>query len=350
MKKNLLFAVIISALTLLPLGAHAVTYINETFEDDTIGLPPSDSAQKTNAQVTVAAGAGVIGTDNVARYNDVGANAGYLEYNVGAASNTVGNLYIQFDLLNNAPSDIGAKANPIIFGIGPWSDTAKQQMSANANRGFGVEFYQSGSNSAGTLTVRTNSSGFVTTDYNKLALQTVKIWVNDNDSTGISYVRPDTLASATLGANSFVLWINDTLVSGFTASGVGMNMAGAGSTVGNTTLGRLGFDTTTSGTADFLIDNLLVTDIAVIPEPSSVALLLGGCLMLGWFTRRRWIGATYRARGAVSLGRSIEPSVSPYLRPDRRDSDHNQNRPDAAGDNRQHRPQPVRDQTGFKPA
>jgi protein-tyrosine phosphatase len=44
-----------------------------------------------------------------------------------------------------------------------------------------------------------------------------------------------------------------------------------------------------------------------------------------------------------------EPAVSTNLRPDRRHSHHNQDSPDAAGDDRQHRPDPVCDQTGFKP-
>jgi len=49
----------------------------------------------------------------------------------------------------------------------------------------------------------------------------------------------------------------------------------------------VGFDSTTSATANFLIDNLLVTDIAVIPEPSTVGLLLCGVGLLGWYSRRR---------------------------------------------------------------
>lgn len=286
MRQNLIFAAIITATTFLPLRAHAVTYINETFEDDTIGLAPSDPAQKNATQVTVAAGTGVIGTDNVAHFNDINSGVnGVLEYNVGASA--VGNLYIQFDLLNNAPNATGTAANPIIFGVGPWSTSSGIQMGANASRALGVEFYQTGSSS--TVRVRSNSTALATATYDMLALQTVKIWVNDNDSTTLDYIRPDDSTTATLGANSFVVWINNALVGTETASGLGMNVVGVGSTVGDTTVGRLGFDSTTTTLANFLIDNLLVTDVAVIPEPSSAALLLGGCLTLGWFARRRRI-------------------------------------------------------------
>jgi len=285
MKQSLLFASVIWALILLPSGARAVTYINETFEDDTIGVAPADPAQKNVAQVTVAAGTGVIGTDNVARFNDTSVSAGGdLEYNVGT-TNTVGNLYIQFDLLNNAPGNTGSAVNPTIFGLGPWSDASGTKLGAAANRAFGIEYYQTGSSS--TLKVRSNSTALVTATYDMLTLQTVKIWVNDNDSATLDYIRPDDLTTATLSANSFVIWVNNALVGTETASGLGMNVVGIGSTVGDTTLGRLGFNSSSTTLTDFSIDNLLVTDVAAIPEPSTVGLLLFGVGLLGWYSRRR---------------------------------------------------------------
>jgi hypothetical protein len=44
---------------------------------------------------------------------------------------------------------------------------------------------------------------------------------------------------------------------------------------------------TTATLADFSIDNVLVTDVAVVPEPSTVALVLTGSILLGWHSRRR---------------------------------------------------------------
>jgi hypothetical protein len=285
MKPNLLLVAAISALSLMPSSAHAVTYINETFQDDTIGVAPTDPAQKNVVQVKTEAGTGLIGTDNVGRLNDTNSTlAGNLEYNVGT-SNTVGSLYIQFDLLNNAPNTSGTAANPIIFSVGPWSNASGINLGANASRSFGIEFSLTGSSS--TLKIRSNSTALVTSTYDMLALQTVKIWVNDNDSATLDYTRPDNSSTATLGANSVVVWINDALVGVETASGLGMNVVGVGSTVGNTTLGRLGFATTTTTLADFSIDNVFVTDIAVIPEPSSAVLVLGGVILLGWFSRGR---------------------------------------------------------------
>ncbi len=284
MKSNLLLAAIIPVLALMPLGAHAATYINEDFEADTLGVAPTDPSQKNVLQVKVEAGTGVIGTDQMAHFNDIIAGtggAGNLEYNVGT-SNTVGSLYVQFDLLNNAGSTTGSAVNPVIFGIGPWSNASGINLGANASRDVGIEFYQTGSSS--TLKIRSNATAIVNATYTMSALQTVKLWVNDNDSATVDYIRPDTLATATLGANSFVIWINDALVGSETDSGFGLNSI---LTAGNTTLGRLGFSSTTTAVADFSIDNLLVSDIAAIPEPSSAALVLGGGILLGWYSRWR---------------------------------------------------------------
>lgn len=271
----------ISAAALFPAEVGAVTYINETFEDDTIGATPSDAAQKNVNQVTVAAGSGVIGADNVAHFNDASSSlTGNLEYNVGASA--VGGLFVQFDLLNNAPVNTGTAANPIIFGVGPWSTSTGIQLGANGSRTFGLEFSLTGSSS--TLKLRTNAVAILSTTYTMSALQTVKIWANDNDTSTLSYLRPDNSAPATLGVNSFVVWINDSLVATETDSGYGMN---ATNSVGDATIGRLGFDSVTATVTDFSIDNLLVSDPAPVPEPSPVALLLSGGTLLVWHARRR---------------------------------------------------------------
>ena len=282
MRSYLKRSALIISLLLISTGVQAATYVNETFEDDTIGVAPTNPALKKITQVITEAGTGVIGTDNVGRFNDSSATtAGNLEYNVGT-SNTLSSLYIQFDLLNNAPGNTGSAANPIIFGLGPWSNSTGIQLGANASRQFGVEFYLTGSSS--TLKLRTNATAFVNTTYTMTSLQTVKIWVNDDDSATLAYTRPDNSSAATLGANSFVIWINDALVTGETDGGFGMNPL---LTSGNTTLGRVGFDSTTTTVADFSIDNVLIMDPVAVPEPSSVALILSGCLALGVFMRRR---------------------------------------------------------------
>jgi hypothetical protein len=214
----------------------------------------------------------------VADYNDTSATGGGdLEYNVGASG--LGNMYISFDLLNVASGTTGTAANPIIFGVGTWNNAAGALLGANANRAFGVEYYQTGASS--TLRLRVAGTAVYTTTYSMSSIQNVEIFINDSDLTTLSYVRPDGLGTASLAADSFVIYINDTLA-GAAATGYAMNTA---ITTGDSNLGRLGFNSSSTTVTHFNIDNIYVT--SVVPEPAAVALLgLTGISVLA-FRRRK---------------------------------------------------------------
>ncbi len=269
-----------------PFLVCAQTYINENFESDTLGSAPTDALQKNAVQVTVATGTGNIGTSQVANFNDIlttgGGSGGDLEYSTSAA---VGNLYIRFDLLNNNPTATGSAANPCIIGVGAWDTGAGTKLGAAANRAFGVEFYQDGASS--TLRLRVNSTAVVTSTYTMTALQQVAIWVNDSDSATLTYARPDNGSAATLGIDSFVVWVNNSLVGTEADTGIAMFST---ITTGNTTLGRFGFNSSSGTVTNFLMDNLFVGDVsAAIPEPSTYGMILIGALLFGWWgshTRR----------------------------------------------------------------
>ena len=268
-------------------GAHAQTvYLNETFETDTLGSAPTDSAQYRTALTTVVAGNATIGTGGqVAELNDNSSSgAAQLEYNVGGSA--LGSLYVQFDLLNNAPSGTGSGTQPLIFGIGNWSTSTSALLGSTANRAFGVEF--SGLGATSTLKIRVDSTAVFTGTYTMTALQTVKIFINDHDSNTLDYLMPGTSTVATLAANSAVVFINDSLFSTETSSGFAMSVAGTsgGNTTGNATLGRLGFDTSSTTINDFLIDNVYASSISAVPEPSTYAAIAGACL-LGFACWRR---------------------------------------------------------------
>jgi hypothetical protein len=278
--KKLLLTVIGALAAFSPVSSWAVIYIDETFETDTIGVAPANSSQYTSSQVLTAAGTGSIGTDNVARFNDTSSTAGAaLEYNVGASA--LGSMYIQFDLLNNAPVTTGTAANAFIFGVGSWSTATSTRLSSSANRAFGLEFSQTGGTN--TLRLRVDATSVVVTTYSMLSLQNVQIWVNDHDANTLDYIRPDGFGTGTLGANSVVVYLNGALVGTETASGFTMNTSGSGTgnTTGDATIGRLGFNSTTTNLVDFLIDNVYITDVSAIPEPSTVALLMGAGLFWG---------------------------------------------------------------------
>lgn len=270
---------------LLPLARAQTVYINETFESETLGNAPSDSAQYRTSLTTIVAGNATIGTGGqVAELNDNSASgASQLEYNVGGSA--LGSLYVQFDLLNNAPSGTGSGTQPMIFGIGNWSTSTSALLGATTNRGFGVEF--SGVGDSATLKIRVAGTAVYTGTYTMTALQTVKIFINDNDTNTLNYLLPGTSTVATLAANSAVVFINDSLFSTETSAGFVMSTTtGSGNTTGDATLGRLGFNTSSTTINDFLIDNLYVSSFSAVPEPSSFA-ALAGVAILGFALWRR---------------------------------------------------------------
>lgn len=262
----------------LPLSLSAQTvYLDENFDGGSLG------STVNVAQVTVTAGSGAIGTDNVANFNDVNSGGGDLEYNLGLSP--VSDLYVSFDIQDIGHSGTGSGASPVIFGIGPWSTASGTLLGSNANRAFNIEFMQTGTTS--TLKLRVNSTSILNTTYDTTGSNHVEVWVNDNDSTPLSYIRPDTSVSALLAANSFVVFINGSLLATETESGFTMNTSGNGNTTGDATLGRLGFNTSTTTVANFYIDNLYASSVpSAVPEPATYA-LLGGIAALGLAIARR---------------------------------------------------------------
>lgn len=276
-----------SIAAIVPLCAHAQTiYLNETFDTDTLGAAPDDAALRRTGLVTVAAGSGLIGNDNVAHFSDAVTNAGgILEYNVGTEA--LSSLYVSFDIFNNAANNTGSAANPIIFSVGNWSNTTGVALNSTANRSFGLELSQTGSSS--TLKVRIGGTNIVQTTYDMAAVNTFKIFINDHSTNTVDYLVPGTSTTATLSANSAAFYINNTLVGSSLASGIGLNTtASGGYLLGDTTLGRIGFNTGSTGLADFLIDNVYASAIpSTIPEPSTAAALAGAGILGVALVRRR---------------------------------------------------------------
>jgi formylglycine-generating enzyme required for sulfatase activity len=256
----------IASATLVPVYGQT-TYVNENFDSYTAGTqvplnPPTGAIavqQVTNvtANGTSFAGGGNV---NVANYNDSSSSSGYLEYNVGASP--LGNMYISFSLLNNAPSSSGL----LTVGAGNWTDATGAQVTSSSKRSFSIEFNQ-GAGATDTIKLRngiqdvqTNNLMYTAT-YNTAAIQNIQIWANDNDTTPLQYLAPDGSGIQMLYPNSVVIYDNNALIGAETASGFAMsNVNGAGNTTGNATLGRVGFYSTTTSHANFLIDNVVISD------------------------------------------------------------------------------------------
>lgn len=233
---------------------HADVLLNETFDDAAPGkLPPGKELKRSNL-IIVASGQGAIGEDLAAHFMDDSADeAGMLEYNFEKA----GAFFISFDLLNSLPAaEAGSRLN---FGMGVANEGKGTMLGSNTKRAFSVEFEQIASKG---VVIRTGPTSVQKSPYDGAALQQVKIWVNDNDTTELSYIRPDTKAPAKLGPDSVVVWINDKLVGKEEAIGTPMKTAESALSVGDAVLGRLGFVSKSSDTTDFWIDNLHVESVS----------------------------------------------------------------------------------------
>jgi len=230
---------------------HAEVLLDQTFDDTEEGaLSPSKVLKRAN-QIMVAPGPGAIGEDLAAHFMDESADEpGIMEYNFDKA----GAFFISFDVLNGLPSaDAGYR---MIFGMGRVNEGKSTVLGAAARRAFSVEFEQIASKG---LSLRSGKDAAYKGAYDATALQRVKIWVNDNDTTELSYIRPDTKAAAKLGPDSVVIWINDKLVAAEPDSGFAMQETVS---KGDKELGRLGFVSKSTDTTDFWIDNVHVEDVS----------------------------------------------------------------------------------------
>lgn len=281
-KPRFLVTTLLPAVTLaaVSLGspAYAEIFTNETFDNgDVIGTTPSDPSQQgVTGGVLTAAGNATIGPDNVAELTDFSAtDTQYLEYTAGTSGQS--NLYLSFDVFNPNPSPTAGASgtDQMTFSVGPWSDAGGTQLNSNSKRSFLIDIYYQGTRN--NLKVRNDVGTLNTVDYDTTELQSFQIYVNDDDSDAITYLRPDDSTVQTLSANSFAVWVNQTLVS-TTASGDLMSTSGTGDTTGNAVVGRFGFITTSTTQANFLIDNVYSSDI--VPEPASFGLLGFGATLL----------------------------------------------------------------------
>ena len=232
---------------------EAVVHLNEDFEKQPLGALREKPPVRRAVQVSVVDGGGKVGSGHVAHFNDASVSeGGAMEFNVGAGG--LDAMRIRFDLLNQTPGELEGK-DAIIFGVGTWNPSRGMLLNANARRAFGLEFHRSGTRK--TLVLRVGKSARAYATYEMAEVQHVEIWVNGNDAAPLAYGRPDTGEEALVGANSVVVWVNGNLFGSEPPEGLPMQKEVSG---GNGNLGRIGFDSTTRSTVDFLIDNLRVAD------------------------------------------------------------------------------------------
>ncbi|MCX8494894.1 MAG: putative Ig domain-containing protein, partial [Akkermansiaceae bacterium] len=262
------------AVALLP-AAHAAELLNENFDAYTSIIPTVPDGTTTGikavGQTTAIAGITQIGPGGkVAYFNDIGQSSGQLELNAGSAAQTT--LAVSFEIYNNAtPSTIGTQ--PINIGLLAWNSALITAGGSSAKRIAGVTFNQFGSLTTPTFSVQGNSTVFTGT-YDLSVKQSVKIYANDHDSASINYIGADSVYR-TLTANSFSVFLNGAFVITSALNPTATDSAGT-LLAGNSNLGRLGFNTSTTNLGSWLIDNVVISDMptGVLPPAPVITSLL----------------------------------------------------------------------------
>jgi len=253
-------------------SAQATDLLSENFDGlttsvaiPTVPVATSVNGVKASGQVTAIAGVTAIGSGGkVAWLNDVGTSSGQLEFNAGASGQTT--LAVAFDLYNNAtPSATGTQ--PINIGLLAWNSAVATAGGSAAKRIAAVTFNQFGSLTTPVFSVQGNGTVY-TGSYAVGTKQSVKIFANDHDTNSINYIGPDS-AFRTLGANSFSVFLNGTFVVASAFNPTATDNAAVLLT-GNSNLGRLGFNTSTTNLGNWLIDNVVIADITAAVPPTPV--------------------------------------------------------------------------------
>ena len=253
-------------------------YVYETFESYTNGsavplVTPTSSINsgiKSSGQVTSSAGNSIIGGvgGKVAWLNDISTvtgGSGQLEFNAAASGQSY--LTASFELYNNAtPAATGTM--PIAVSLVAWNANNTTAGGSSSKRIATIEFNQLGSLSTPAWTIK-NSGTVASGTYAINSKQVVHFFANDHDSNTINYVGPDGNVR-TLSANSFSVFLSNVFIGMY-----GLNLAAVDNSAspgiiltGNSNLGRLCFNTSTTNTGSWLIDNVLVSDMStdvVIP-------------------------------------------------------------------------------------
>jgi hyaluronate lyase len=247
----------------------------ESFESYTIGAaiptvaPPATTGVKGIGQVTAASGGSLLGSGTkVAWLNDIisaAGGSGQLELNAFDAAQST--LSISFDIANNAQA-LASGTQPLNIGLLAWNTAVATAGGSTAKRICGVTFNQDGSLTTPGFSVQGGSGGSTvyTGTYDRTKKQTVNFYANDQDANSVNYLGPDGVYR-TLVANSFSVFLNQGFVGAYAFNTVATDNSGT-LLIGNSNLGRIGFNTSTTNLGNWLIDNVSISTMptgVVIP-------------------------------------------------------------------------------------
>lgn len=154
--------------------------------------------------------------------------------------------------------------------------TSGTPTNSNVYARFGIQL-SNASTEAWTVRDMTNAVTFGTT---YTGAQTIT-FVFNNTGSSMSYSLGSSINSATLANDSFDLWVGNTRA--FASSTVQTPSMGSGTITDFKLL--VGAGGSGLGTAQF--DNLTISSISAVPEPSTYAAILGGIVLAGAIWHRR---------------------------------------------------------------
>jgi len=244
----------------------AQEYFSDDFESQTAGLQPTATAVRPTSNaadnfVEVVTGADNYaggGTGNGVRvFDDSTSSFAYENNFVADTGSQLSSMHLSFDLAwNQTANTDGDYAR---FGVTAYDASTGAIVNQGSNnyleirlRNDGV-FYATGGGS--------NASTSLTDD----VATNIDLFINDSDTLSINYSAPDGGGTIALAANSFAVYVGNSLLLTDTLEN--------GALSGDNTLGRFGVVSFGSFTGiDYTFDNF---SVSAIPETSSYATLMG---------------------------------------------------------------------------
>lgn len=264
------------------LRAADTVLLSEDFESYTLATnptviaAPATTGVKTSTNTTAIAGTTVIGgtSGKVANLLDPNSTVSSgLEFNTGAAGYSA--MAVSFELYSNATQSPTQALNISLTG---WNTAIGSQGSGSTRRLVHVQFDQFNT-ATPAFAVKTGGSATTTHfsgTYVAANKQLVKIYANDDDTTPINYTGPDGVYRA-LPANSFSVFLNNVIVTMNAGANNGQVYAPLSLTAvdattsatltGNSNLGRFGFTTSTANLGNWLVDNVVISQMDPAAQP-----------------------------------------------------------------------------------
>ena len=259
-------------------SSQAADWLVENFEQYT--TVPSSSNSTLSPQLNVSSNATTVidsSGNKVLQYAKLTAAAtgGSHTYSLSTPNFSTARTkgFVSFKVTANTTPSAAASGNYLAFRLG--ANDINSVGSANSafvdvrmyqpTSTFGVKVYSNAIQSGGNTTALPAGTNVI------------RVWFN-SEATGMPYTDPSG-NSQTLAAGTYVAYVNTTLIN---ASASGSAMATSVTTTGTTAssaIGKIGFNVTSSQTADFSIDDIYAGDSAPVvtapPSITSVASAIG---------------------------------------------------------------------------